>query len=314
MISQDTKTPKTALLFASSSTFAFALFVSIKSLLAHTPKLVSQADIFVYAYRWPQEIKKLFTDHLPVHIRDYELPSFVPDHPNIQRFTPALFARFEAFELLKHYEQVVCLDSDILIQKELVHVLDAPAGSISLTHDNLPSVQSNFSAPIPGYDMHRKNLNAGFIVLKNPLPAAQLHTWLYQMLAQYGKYCSLGDQGIINLMLQEFHLPLIELPQLYNLKASAPSKELKQAYIIHSTGPRKFWQYYYYKEWYQYYAQYRQLGGPALTVRRNTKAYDQFLKKTGLDRHIFFELAPDFVRYPDKFLRFCLKYLLRCNY
>lgn len=304
---------ETAVLFSSSDTYAFALYVSIRSFLAHSPRLAQAADIFIYAYRWSEETKKLFTAHLPVQIRDYELPDFVPDVENIRRFTPALFARFESFELLQHYQNVVCLDSDILVQKELIHTLQAPAGTISLSHDNLPNVQSNFSAPIPGYDMSRQNKNAGFIVLRNPLPAEKIHPWLYQMLAKHADKCSLGDQGIINLLVQEFQLPVVDLPQLYNLKASAKHSKLQQAYIIHSTGPRKFWQYYYFDEWYRYYAQYRQAGGgPA--VRKNTATWGKFLQVTGLKNRLFFELAPDGVRSPDKLLRFWLKYLFKIKY
>lgn len=305
---------ETAVLFSSSSTYTFALFISIKSFLTHSPELANNSDIFIYAYRWPEDIKKLFTSHFPVQIKDYELPSFVPDVENIRRFTPALFARFEAFERLQHYKNVVCLDSDILVQKELVHVLNASDGSISLTHDNLPSVQSNFFAPIPGYDMSVQNQNAGFIVLKNPLPAAKIHDWCYQMLAKYADVCYLGDQGIINLLFQEFQISPIDLPQLYNLKASAPRYQLNKAYIIHSTGPRKFWQYYYFDEWYKDYAHYRQIGGAPLTVRKNTPAYDKFLAKTGLKNRVFFELAPDFFRYPGKFLRFWIKYIFKIKY
>ena len=276
--------------------------------------MANNADIFIYAYHWPEETKKLFTTYFPVQIRDYELPAFVPETENIRLFTPALFARFESFELLQHYKNVICMDSDILVQKELAHVLDAPEGTISLTHDNLPSVQSNFSVPIPGYNMSVQNKNAGFIVLKNPLPAAEIYPWLYQMLAKYADVCLLGDQGIINLLFQKFSISVVSLPQTYNLKASAKKSRLNKAYIIHSTGPRKFWQYYYFDEWYKDYTRYRQLGGAPLTVRKNTPAWDKFLAKTGLKKYIFFELAPDLLRFPDKFLRFSIKYIFKITY
>ena len=302
----------TAILMASSSVFSFALFVSLKSFLRNSPKLATSSDIFIYAYRWSPEVKNLFTDHFPVQIRDYDLPGL--DAPCIRRFTPALFARFEAFELLTHYDSVVCLDSDILVQKELIHVLQANPGTVTLTHDNLPNVGSNFFQPIPGYDMSAKSYNAGFIVLRNPLPAQEIRSWLYQMLNKHASKLELGDQGLINLALQEFHLSLNPLPQLYNLAASAKRSQLDKAYIIHSTGPRKFWQYYYFDEWYHDYAFYRQKGGSHLTIRKNTKAWDKFLAVTGLKDKIFFELAPDFFRRPTKFLRFWFKYITRQKY
>ena len=308
---------RTALLFASSPTFAFALWVSIKSLLEKSPKLAAESDIFVYAYHWPESTKQLFTKSFPVTIRDYELPDFVPQTPNIMVFTPALYARFEAFELLTHYDTVVCLDSDILVQKELAHVLteeiSAP-GTLALVRDRLPTVGNNFYCQIEGFDMQAPCYNAGFIVLKNPLPAKEIHTWLYAMLAKYATQIYLGDQGFINLLFQQFHLPLVELPKLYNMPASRSKKSLDNSFIIHSSGPRKFWCYYYFNDWYKHYATYRQLGGTPLTVRKNTRPYDWLLTHLGFNKWVFWELAPDLFHYPAKFLRFWIKFLRHAKY
>ena len=52
---------KTAILFASSEVYAYAMFVAITSLLEHSPRLAEQADIFIYAYRWSDKTKKIFT-------------------------------------------------------------------------------------------------------------------------------------------------------------------------------------------------------------------------------------------------------------
>ena len=306
----------TALLFTASNMYTFALFTSIKTLLAHSSQLVSQSNIYVYGYNWPQKVKNIFTTHFPITLIDFSLPAFVPHSPMIDKFTPALFARFEAFSLLQQYQNVICLDSDILVQKELVNVLNEVTQPIGLTPDGCPCVKNCFAGDIPGYDLSVPCMNAGFIVLKNPLPATQIHTWLYQMLAKYADLCYLGDQGLINLMLQEFKLTPTVLPKLYNLPASRPTKQLKEAYIIHSTGHRKFWCYYYYDEWYKNYAQWYELSGQAVGVRTpsNCKIWNWILQKTGWNKYVFFQLAPDVLRYPDKFLIFTLKRVLRIRY
>lgn len=306
----------TALFFTASNMYTFALFTSIKTLLAHSPRLVGQSDIYVYNYNWPQKIKDIFTAHFPITLVDFQLPSFIPPSPMIDKFTPALFARFEAFYLLQKYQNVICLDSDILVQKELAGVLDEVTAPIGFTPDGCPNIGNCFSGAIPGYDFSAPCMNAGFIVLKNPLPAAQIHSWLYQMLAKYADVCYLGDQGLMNLMLQEFKLTPTVLPTLYNLPASRPTKRLKQAYIIHSTGHRKFWCYYYYDEWYHDYAQWYRLSGQAVSVRvpPNCNLWAKILQKTGWDRQVFFQLAPDGLRYPGKFLIFTLKRWLRIRY
>ncbi len=311
------KHKNTALFFTASNLYTFALFTSIKTLLAHSPQLVSQSDIYVYNYRWPQAIKDIFTTHFPITLVDFELPDFVPPSPMIDKFTPALFARFEAFKLLQKYQNVICLDSDILVQKELAGILDEVIQPLGFTLDSCPSVSNCFAGnPVPGYDCSRPCMNAGFIVLKNPLPAVEIRAWLYQMLAKYADICYLGDQGLMNLMLQEFKLTPTVLPELYNLPASRPTRQLRKAYIIHSTGHRKFWYYYYYDEWYQSYAKWYALSHQAVTVRvpPNTKGWNWLLKKTGWNKYVFFQLVPDGLRYPAKFLIFTLKRWLRIRY
>ncbi len=310
-------TPKqTAILFQSSNLYTFALFTSIKTFLLHSPQLASQSDIYVYTYNWPAHIKKVFTDSFRVTLMDYQLPDFVPTSPWIDIYTPAVFARFEAFTLLKKYKQVLCIDSDVLIQKELAPVFEEVKEQLGFVLDGLPSLRNNFSATIPGYDFSRPCVNSGFIALKNPLPADTLRNWLYEMLAKHADICYLPDQALFNLMLQKFKLTPTILPKLYNLAASRPTKLLKQAYIIHSTGHRKFWAYYYYDEWYNSYAQWYKLSGQSVAIRRppNCKAWNWLLQKTGWNKYVFFQLAPDGFRRPTKFIIFTLKRWLRIRY
>ena len=312
----------TAILFASSDVYAYALFVSMKSLFANAPQLAAEADIFVYAWRWSEKTKAIFRAAFPVTIRDYELPDFVPLSDYIKHFTPALFARFEAFDLLQHYTRVICMDSDILVQKELAGELAKLSAPIALTWDDCPTVGHNFSGPVEGYDLSVPCYNAGFIVLHNPLPAQKMHDWLYRTLARYAHYCYLGDQGIVNLLLQEFKLKPEALPQSYNQPASSPNRVLKKAFIIHAQGHRKFWCYYYFNAWYNFYTQWLNAGGRTDLIRKNTALWDKLLAKIIPSplpvpppaRAVFFLLAPDGVRNPAKFLLFAVKRLFRVRY
>ncbi len=314
----------TAILFASSDVFAYALFVSIKSLFENSPKLAQESDIFIYAYRWPKHTKEIFLKTFPVQICDYDVPDYIPRTEHILRFTPALFARFEAFDLLSKYKRVICMDSDILVQKELFDNLAKLSTQISITLDGNKncSVQRNFTKPIPSYNMSARSYNAGFIVLINPIPYKEIYNRLYQMLAKYADICCLGDQGLINLMLQEFKLSVTELPQLYNKPASSPNKNLDKSFFIHSTGHRKFWCYYYLDQWYRYFAKWLELGGNKNVVRKNSALWDKLLAKIVPstfnvpvpDYIVFFTLAPDACRYPLKFLLFTFKRLFRIKY
>ena len=307
----------TACLFACSEAFAFALYVTLKTFFAHSAQLADQADIFVYAYRWSDRTKKIISSCGPVKIVDYELPSNIPLTAQVLRFSPALYARFEAFNLLGRYENVICLDSDILVQKELKDVLEQVDEGVGLVKDTLPSVGKNFIHPIAGYDFLKPCYNAGFIVLKRnklPVPGAEISRWLYTMLKEQSHNVELGDQGLINLALQHFNLVLHEISTLWNLPASNARRKLQKAYIIHSTGHRKFWSYYYFREWYSDYKCWYQAGGIPVSIRKNSPLWDKFLQKWNLNCFVFFQLAPDAVKYPIKFITFCIKFLFNIKY
>ena len=139
------------------------------------------------------------------------------------------------------------------------------------------------------------------------------------MLAKYTNYCALGDQGLINLMLQEFKLKLLTLPQYFNQPTSSPNKVLRKSYIIHSTGHRKFWCYYYFKDWYNLYIDWIKAGGKPNTFRKNTNIWDKLVnkilssKKEPSSQFIaFFQLAPDLFKYPSKFVLFTIN--ISCAY
>lgn len=304
---------ETAVICASSPTYAFALYVSLSTFFKNSPRLAQAADVYVYAWNWGEDLKRLITSCGPVTVVDYDLPSDVERTPLVMKFTPALFARFEGFNLLEKYQNVVCLDSDILVRKELFGVLKEMTGNIGLTRDDCPAVGHNFiSAPKGGYDLSQPCYNAGFIVLKQkqlPVPGSQVAKWCYDMLKRCVHIIYLGDQGIINLALQKFKLTSYVFSDLYNLPASSAGGRLKKAYAVHSTGHRKFWCYYFFKDWYAAYARWRVMGGtPAL--RKNTKLWDKLLRRLGVQNRVFFELAPDGFKYPGKFILFAVRYYL----
>lgn len=50
---------KTAVICASSPTYAFALYVSLRTFFKNSPKLAQEADVYVYAWNWGDDLKRL---------------------------------------------------------------------------------------------------------------------------------------------------------------------------------------------------------------------------------------------------------------
>lgn len=307
---------KTAIVFATNGVYAFCLYVSICSLIKNSPELVKQSDIILYLYDVADANKKALST-LNVKIIDYVFPLQIKQQTKvIKHFSLASFARYECFNLLDNYESVIYLDSDILVQKELLHTFDL----IKDTGIGLIKEKTNvdlFTQEIENYDKTKTMFNSGFFVLSNKFKSnrKEIVDFCYKQTVKYSQFLLLPDQAILNLALQQFNITPTSLEMIYNTPASLSTKILKNAMIIHSTGHRKFWNYYYFDEFYKYYKQWVINGGtPIDSVRKDSKTYKYLLEKLSLKKFVFFHLCPDITKKPVKAIRFFIKFLFKIKY
>jgi len=313
MISQN---KKVAIVFAVNDLYCFCLYVSICSLIKNSPLLISQSDIIIYTYNISKKNRDTLGTLNNVKIIEYDFPLQLNQTDIIKAFSLASFARYECFNLLNKYERVIYLDSDILVQKELINVFD----SIIDTGIGLIKEKTNielFSQKIGNYDLTKTIFNSGFIVLNNKLKVnfKEIVDFCYKTTVTYSDELYLPDQAIINYAIQYFNINPTNLEMIYNTPASLSTKILKQATIIHSTGHRKFWNYYYFDEFYKYYKEWFINGGnPIDYVRKDSKIYQYILEKLSLNKIVFFQLCPDIIAKPIKAIRFFIKFLFKIKY
>ena len=308
---------KTAIVFALNDVYAFSLYVSICSLKKHSPKLVQQSDILIYVCDMSDSSKKALNT-LNVKIIDYNFPLPIKQTDVIKHFSLASFARYECFNLLNNYENVIYLDSDILIQKELADVFDL----IKNTGIGLIKEKTNVDSFLPeatikNFDKTKTAYNSGFFILSNSLKLnfKEIVDFCYKQTTQYSQVLLLPDQAILNLALQYFNITPTSLEMVYNTPASLSNKILKKASIIHFTGHRKPWNYYYFDEFYKYYKQWIISGGmPIDKIRKDSNAYKYLLQKLSLNKFVFFNLCPDIIKRPIKAIRFFIKFIFKIKY
>ena len=311
---------KTAVILTCSRAFTFCTYVSLASFFKQSPQLARQSDVFVFIWKGNEKIRQIFASLASnVHVIDFDMPALVPARTQITLFTPASYARFESFRLLDRYERVLFLDSDVLIRKELAGVFEQAEHGLAITLDPvMTTVARNFYSVPAGVNPAAPGYNAGVFALTRDLPCpgryASITDWLYQQMAQWADQLFLPDQAVINVAVEHFGWQVSVLPRDDNRPASSSHGDLKRAFIVHSTGPRKFWCYYYFRDWYHWYSEWIAKGGEPVCVRKDSPKYLSFCQKYGLQNKVFFQLMPDCFAHPTKALRFAIKAWLKSEF
>lgn len=258
---QDKKEKAIVLGATGNLTFAVAnVLIGIKK---HSPNL--NADFVIFHSNISKKDQNLLSSMISCKFIEYEMPINTTnvEKSSFSRYSKLAFSRYECFKMLNEYKQVLWMDIDILIKKDISGIFDYAKTGISLYQEEA-SLQECFSIPIEDYDMRGKHYNSGILLLNDNLSKWEKMTdWLYSKTYQLANYLKYADQGIINLLLQEFQLEVDNLPQKYNCHPE--KKEIKNALIVHSYSPQKFWSWYnnkyHFKEWDENYKKWLNKGG-----------------------------------------------------
>lgn len=172
-----------------------------------------------------------------------EVPGNTISREILESYSSLVFARFEYFNLLHKYKAIVTMDLDILIQDDISDVLKYGYKSgLAMSEADYPVLNiSNFLDFVPGYAMCCPLYNAGLMVIRDCLPNYEKMTeWCYKTFGKIHSLLNWGEQGILNLLLQEFNIEVEEVDiKKYVCHPDRPY--ISEAVIAHSYGTRKFW-------------------------------------------------------------------------
>ncbi len=207
---------------------------------------------------------------------EYKLPDNVKKLAAFEKFSSLMFARYYMFDLLDEYETITWLDTDVLICGKLDSIIEkAKKNGMSANFEDPENksykstdiVRTSFYTPLPNYDMNRYNMSSGLITVADTLKGYNKMTkWCFEKTIEYADNLVLPDQGILNLLIQEFSIDVASVGEK-GAYCFYPSyrRDAKNAKIIHAWGARKFWKSWYlfktYPKWYEYYQEWLNLGG-----------------------------------------------------
>lgn len=207
---------------------------------------------------------------------NYELPSNIRTLSAFEKFSPLMFSRYYMFDLLDEYETITWIDTDVLICGKLDSIIEkAKINGMSANFEDpenksykcTDTVRTSFITPLSNYDMIKYNMSSGLITVADTLKDYNKMTkWCFEKTIEYAEYLVLPDQGILNILIQEFGIDVASVGE-NGAYCFYPSykRDSKNAKIVHAWGARKFWKSWYlfktYPKWYEYYQQWLNLGG-----------------------------------------------------
>lgn len=256
----------------------------------------SSFDTIIFEQNISSNDKELLSYFINCEFRDYKYPYENVQHAEaaIKRFTEMAFSRYECFDLLEHYQTVIWLDIDLLIQGDITTLKNEISGEIALWLSTKP-LKINFMKELPEYNLEIPFYNSGVIVFKDTIKnPGELKNWCYQKTNELASVLYCPDQGVINLMLQEFSIEPSKLPEKYNCNPRL--KNAKLAKIQHPYCAEKFWNFYINGLWNKNYKQWVKMGGSPYT---GTKAgfFERMVK------HKYPEV-PNPLKYPKNFFKY----------
>lgn len=268
------------------------------------------ADIIIFHKDISENDQQLLNSIIPCKIIEFNFPVEETEelqNSSFRRYSKLAFSRYECFNLLDEYKKVLWLDVDTLIQKDISGLFKLCDKGIGLFQEEAP-LQECFSIPIEGYNMEGAHYNSGVLVLSDKLKNYKIYAeWLYNKTIELGQYLCYADQGIINLLVQEFKLDVTNIGEEYNYHPTKNNS--KNAKIIHSYSPEKFWHYYnpkyHYKEWDKNYKKWVKMGG--------TKYSGYVPKPTERIMRTYFPGIPNPIRQTGKFCNYIYNKLLNKN-
>lgn len=293
-----------AIVFGITSNLTFAMANVILGLKKYSSDLAD--DIIIYHDKICQKDQEILKSILPCKFIKYEFPIKDVSGFNeayFKRFSELAYSRYECFSLLNEYQNVMWLDVDILLQRDISSLLSYAENGFGILAplSKESKLRGQLFNAINDYDMNGKAYSSGtFIIRDNLKNYENMADWCYKKTLQYSEHLLLPDQAILNFLIQEFDIDVKQI-ELDKYCFHPRNKGYKEAYILHTYSCQKFWNFYSIKEWNKNYKDWVKMGGSPTKIKKADPLSLMVNKK--------WPEAPSPVRKPRHFVKFLYKTL-----
>jgi len=226
-------------------------------------------EIIIYHDGISKKDQKIINTIFPTKFIEYRFPgdtnsfnSTITDY-----FSTMVFCKYECFKLLSEYHRVIWTDYDVVIRGDFSELIEPTPSGVKFIPSLETKVRQQFFDSIKEidmsmYDMERMATCMSLFVLYDTLKNyMSIYNSCITKAIEYGKHLHLGEQGVIDLLIQDYKIEYLPLEN--KVYSSHPSKDKidDSIKILHSYGQPKFWNGLKNEQWNFYYEKWLGLGG-----------------------------------------------------
>ncbi len=249
----------------------------------------TNADLFDELVIFHDGIKlkdqELINSIFPTRFIEYKYPNKSKNNVILSYFSEMLFCKYECFNLLDNYDEVMWSDYDVVVQGRLDEMCNVKYNRINcLTYElTIKSMlyKDIVNDEILQYDLDDTGMITPiFTISKFNENPKDICNWCYDKTAKWDKDIYLPEQCVLSLALQTYDIICDRFPS--EIYACHPSKSKGNEIILHTYGQPKFWNGLHNAKWDEMYAEWRDIGGSAYCEWKKRLARNFALVKSKL--------------------------------
>lgn len=250
-----------AVVFGLTADHIFAVACVMMDLKRLSPGMVDEVVILHNGIN--EKDKRVLRSILPTRfiLYDLTLSSKVLNARSVQQFTKMVFTKFECLKLLDEYKNVMWLDYDMVIQRDISELFSPSTSGIKMMPGGLP-VSGQLLEAVSEYDMDAEGICACIFVFQETLSNyKELYSFCYSKLEEYAEILYMPEQAIFDFMIQKYSLKFVPIENLLYSPHPSDLQNAPNAKIIHAYGQPKFWNGLHNEQWSNNYNAWLKLGG-----------------------------------------------------
>ena len=226
-----------------TSDYMFAAANVILAVEKHSPCLIDKYVVYHTKEDPVSDSDKKVAKKLckKIEFRQFDIGKDLPqDHPLYKRYSPLFFCRFSIFDLLNEFDNVLYLDADLVIQKDISRIFKYKPMAGRPTVKNIRDRVTN--KDYFNFTDDDFSPNGGLLFVSRELPNYKTYRKeccqiLSELIAiNEPKFLDELTFGILN---KRHNLGMKRLPRRFN--CDCPWENSNEATIVHSINNDKFW-------------------------------------------------------------------------